>query len=153
MFKHLTAVDFHLENKPTALRSIWLHTEMDHVDAADASASWWQVRESRVQFRYDLGSGDRVIALTGVNISDGAWHVVSVSRHAHQVELWVDGGEGRMRVERDDRDGHRLVAVDGRRVNAGAEVTYRKYTSEPTRTRGLANSKYTVSYTHTRASQ
>ena len=61
-----------------------------------------------LQFRYDLGSGDQILALPNVRVDDGVWHTARVERHGNQVILWLDSG--------DDIFFNSTFPVDARRV-------------------------------------
>jgi len=55
-----------------------------------------------LQLRYDVGSdradpsgSEQHVSLPNVNVTDGALHVVSISRVGKRVSLKLDSGEGR----------------------------------------------------------
>ncbi|XP_058985182.1 fat-like cadherin-related tumor suppressor homolog isoform X2 [Musca domestica] len=43
-----------------------------------------------VQYRFDLGSGEGVVAVTSINISDGEWHSIKLERVLNTAKLVVD---------------------------------------------------------------
>ena len=55
----------------------------------------FQVVQSRLRMRIDLGSDDRMLALPDVNVSDGLWHTARMRRWGNQAVLQLDGGDGR----------------------------------------------------------
>lgn len=52
-----------------------------------------------------------MLSLPYVNVSDGLWHVVRVSRHGNQVVLRLDSGEGKYYTESMPQDAHRLIYI------------------------------------------
>ena len=89
----------------------------------------WQVVNSQLQFRYDLGSNDRIVALAGVNVSDGVMHLARVERHGNQVVLRLDSGEGQFYAERWPVDEHRLLRLSS--ATGGGFVTHNYWTNAP----------------------
>lgn len=55
----------------------------------------FQVVDSTLQLRIDLGSDDRILALPHVNVSDGLWHTARMRRWGNQAALQLDNGDGR----------------------------------------------------------
>jgi len=66
-----------------------------------------QIVDGVIRFRFNLGGGggrggvgqstaasDSEVSLPGVDVSDGAWHAVHVSRHGQWATLSLDHGEG-----------------------------------------------------------
>lgn len=49
-----------------------------------------EILNGAVQYRYDLGSGEAIVAVTSVNISDGEWHSVKVDRILNTAKIIVD---------------------------------------------------------------
>ena len=104
-----------------------------------------QLVDSHVEFVYDLGSGDKVVSLPHVNVSDGEWHAVFVRRYGNQAILQVDGGEGRFYAESVPDADFRLINLGGKRLFGGADVTYRPFHTEPDVNNVLIDSKYLTS--------
>jgi len=44
-----------------------------------------------VQYRFDCGSGEGLVRVTDVSVSDGIWHDVRLERHGSIAEIVVDG--------------------------------------------------------------
>lgn len=44
-----------------------------------------------MQYRFDCGSGEGLVRVTGVPVNDGAWHDIRLERHGSVAELTVDG--------------------------------------------------------------
>jgi len=82
---------------------------------------------SRLQFRYDLGSDDLVVSLPGVNVSDGMRHVARVSRYGNQAVLRLDSGEGRFYAEHWPTSEHQTLRLQD--ASAGGEVIRNVWTS------------------------
>jgi len=83
---------------------------------------------SRLQFRYDLGSDDHIISLPNVDVSDGMRHVARVSRYGNQAVLQLDSGEGRFYAERWPTNEHRALRLQD--ASAGGEVIRNVWTDE-----------------------
>ncbi|KAH8379347.1 hypothetical protein KR009_004338 [Drosophila setifemur] len=49
-----------------------------------------EIINGAVQYRFDLGSGEGVISVSSVYISDGEWHVISLERSLNSAKLMVD---------------------------------------------------------------
>jgi len=49
------------------------------------------VVNGQVQFRFDCGSGEGVVRVSGQNVDDGAWHEVRLERLGNLAEVVVDG--------------------------------------------------------------
>jgi len=94
---------------------------------------------SRLQFRYDLGSGDHVLRLGGANVSDGQRHVARVTRYGNQAMLRLDSGEGRFYAERWPTDEHRALRLA--EAFAGGEVVRNVWTNEIS-SRSIIDSKW-----------
>ncbi len=102
----------------------------------------FQVVDSHVEMRIDLGSDDRILSLPHVNVSDGLWHTVQMKRFGNQAMLSLDGGsDSKHYIESDPEDGHRLMYLDVEHVYGGADVNYPPYWNDPEVTDVLANSK------------
>ncbi len=52
-----------------------------------------EVEDNRVQFRYDIGSGETVLRLAMVAVNDGKWHFVKAERYGKEAALLLDDGE------------------------------------------------------------
>ena len=77
----------------------------------------------RVQFRYNLGSGEQLLQLAYVNVSEGNWHLVKMSRVGQWVTLTLDQGEGRFYNSTQGWPGNHLsIRVSQRSVFAGGNV-------------------------------
>ena len=50
-----------------------------------------EVVNGQVQYRFDCGSGEGLVRVSGVNVDDGIWHEVRLERHGSLAELIVDG--------------------------------------------------------------
>jgi len=83
--------------------------------------------DSRLQFRYDLGSDNRIVSLPGVNVSDGMRHVARVSRYGNQAILRLDSGEGRFYGESWPTNEHRALRLQD--ASAGGEVIRNEWTN------------------------
>ncbi|XP_017135093.1 fat-like cadherin-related tumor suppressor homolog [Drosophila miranda] len=49
-----------------------------------------EIINGAVQYRFDLGSGEGVISVTSIYISDGEWHVISLERTLSSAKLVID---------------------------------------------------------------
>jgi len=83
---------------------------------------------SRLQFRYDLGSDDIIVRLPEVNISDGMRHFARVSRYGNGAVLRLDAGEGRFYAERWPTNEHRSLRLHA--ASGGGEVIRNFWTNE-----------------------
>lgn len=81
------------------------------------------------------------MALPNVNVSDGLWHSVSVSRFGNQMILKLDNGIGDNYAEAWPRNAFRLLALDGSAVFGAAQVSYNPWSGEAYVQRALAQSK------------
>jgi hypothetical protein len=85
--------------------------------------SIFQVKDTRLRFRYNLGDGEQNLALTYVNISDGYWHTAKVKRVGQWVTLTVDKGEGRqVNFTLGQPGGHVEIKVNRRSLFVGGDV-------------------------------
>ncbi|XP_045031201.1 fat-like cadherin-related tumor suppressor homolog isoform X3 [Daphnia magna] len=50
-----------------------------------------EIVNGEVQYRFDCGSGEGLVRVTGLNVNDGAWHDIRVERHGSVAEVTVDG--------------------------------------------------------------
>ena len=48
-----------------------------------------ELKEQKVRFRYNLGSGEEMVTLAFVNVSDGMWHTIRVERIGKEATLTV----------------------------------------------------------------
>ncbi|KAL9905398.1 fat-like cadherin-related tumor suppressor homolog isoform X2 [Glossina fuscipes] len=49
-----------------------------------------EILNGAAQYRFDLGSGEGIISVSSVNISDGEWHHISLERMFNSAKLLVD---------------------------------------------------------------
>lgn len=49
-----------------------------------------QVVNGAVQYRFDLGSGEGIVRVSSVYVSDGRWHEIRLERDKHSARLTVD---------------------------------------------------------------
>ncbi|XP_016955474.1 fat-like cadherin-related tumor suppressor homolog isoform X1 [Drosophila biarmipes] len=49
-----------------------------------------EIINGAVQYRFDLGSGEGVISVSSINISDGEWHLISLERSLNSAKVMVD---------------------------------------------------------------
>lgn len=54
-----------------------------------------KIRNCHLIFRYNLGSGEELVSLVRVNVSDGIWHTASVHRVGRWTQLRLDSGDER----------------------------------------------------------
>ena len=81
--------------------------------------------EYRIQFRYNLGSGEQQVSLQHVNASDGVWHTVYVTRIDQGCVLKLDGGEGRYyNMTQGIAGGNFQILVNKRQIHAGGDVKF-----------------------------
>ncbi|KAG8330089.1 beta-catenin binding [Homalodisca vitripennis] len=87
-----------------------------------------EIKEKRVHFRYNLNKmkvEEWDLTLTWVDVADGRWHTVTVSRYGSMAVLQLDGGEGRRHNETFLMLGHQWLPVDKQEgVFAGGKVEY-----------------------------
>jgi len=50
-----------------------------------------EIVNGQVQFRFDCGSGEGLVRVSGVTVNDGSWHDIKLERHGSMAELIVDG--------------------------------------------------------------
>jgi hypothetical protein len=99
-----------------------------------------QIVSSELQFRFDLGSDDRVLRLAGINVSDGERHVARVKRYGNQVILQLDAGEGPLYAEHWPADEHRMLRLG--LASAGGELIHNVWTNAVTVNQGIGQSKH-----------
>lgn len=87
-----------------------------------------QIVSSRLQFRYDLGSGDHILRLSHVNVSDGMQHFVRVMRYGNGAVLRLDSGEGRFYAEHWPSEEHRALRLNF--ASGGGEVIRNVWTDQ-----------------------
>lgn len=85
---------------------------------------------SELQLRFDLGSGDRHLTLSGVNVSDGEQHLVRIDRHGNQVILQLDAGEGPLYIEHWPLNEHRMFRLSA--ASGGGQVIQNIWTKAVT---------------------
>ncbi|XP_037085943.1 neural-cadherin-like isoform X3 [Pollicipes pollicipes] len=87
-----------------------------------------EISDAKLRFRYNLNilrTEEHELSLSAVNVNDGQWHVVRVSRHGSAAVLRMDGGEGRRYNESIQFTGHQKLAVDKQEgVYAGGKAEY-----------------------------
>ena len=105
-----------------------------------------QIVNSRLQFRYDLGSGDHILTLPAVNVSDGMRHFVRVSRYGNGAVLRLDAGEGRFYAERWPTDEHRALKLE--LASGGGEVI-RNFWTNQLHTRAIIDSQLLCNFSTT----
>ena len=44
-----------------------------------------------MQYRFDCGSGEGLVRVSDVSVSDGIWHDIRLERHGNTAEIVVDG--------------------------------------------------------------
>ena len=100
-------------------------------DSPSSSLVWYvietvhQVSGCRLRFRYNLGSGEQMVSLSHVNVSDGVWHTANVQRVGQWTELRLDGGEGRYYNETFGvSGGHLEIRISQRNMFAGGDVRF-----------------------------
>ncbi len=50
----------------------------------------FQIKERRIRFRYNLGSGEEMVHLAHVDVTEGQWHTVKVQvRAVRAAELRI----------------------------------------------------------------
>uniref|UniRef100_A0A6P7FFE6 Fat-like cadherin-related tumor suppressor homolog isoform X1 n=1 Tax=Diabrotica virgifera virgifera TaxID=50390 RepID=A0A6P7FFE6_DIAVI len=50
-----------------------------------------EIVNGRIQFRYELGSGEGIVRIPNVFISDGSWHEVKLERDRNNAKIIIDG--------------------------------------------------------------
>ena len=50
-----------------------------------------EIVSGKLQYRFNFGSGEGVVTLVDLMVSDGEWHEVKLERHGNSAELSVDG--------------------------------------------------------------
>ena len=83
------------------------------------------------------------------NVSDGAWHTVTVSRYGNQVILRLDNGEGEYYAESWPSDKmHRLMALRGSMMFGAAQVSFNPWSGQAYVDEPLSNSKSAMIPSH-----
>ena len=72
-----------------------------------------------MQYRFDCGSGEGLVRVTGVSVNDGIWHDVRLERHGSIAEIVVDGTHRSQGAAPGVND---LINLDNNDVFFGAEV-------------------------------
>ena len=106
----------------------------------------FQISSNHLQVRYDLGDGDNILALPNVNISDGLWHDISLSRFGNQIILKLDNGDRDHYAEAWPSNSFHLLALDGSAVFGAAQVSYNPWSGEAYVTKALRQSKFYRSF-------
>ncbi|XP_035790783.1 fat-like cadherin-related tumor suppressor homolog isoform X2 [Anopheles albimanus] len=50
-----------------------------------------EIMNGVIQYRFDLGSGEGMVSVTSIFVSDGLWHEVRLEREGNSAKLFVDG--------------------------------------------------------------
>lgn len=53
-----------------------------------------EIVNNRVQFRYEIGSGESVVSVHNVFVNDGKWHFVKAHRYGREATIALDDGQG-----------------------------------------------------------
>lgn len=102
-----------------------------------------ELRDHRIRFRYNLGSGEQYLTLSHVNVSDGEWHTVYIDRVGHWLTMRLDGGEGRNFNETVGQDAeHRTIRISQRSMIAGGDVRFPSSNSKALVDHDYFDSKY-----------
>ncbi|XP_049957640.1 neural-cadherin-like [Schistocerca serialis cubense] len=87
-----------------------------------------EIRNGSLCFRYNLNSihtEEQSVCLSYVNISDGNWHTVKISRYGSLSILQLDDGEFTRYNQTTSFEGHQLLVVDKQEgVHAGGKAEY-----------------------------
>ena len=84
-----------------------------------------QLKDRKVRFRYNLGSGENEVGLNQVNVSDGYWHTIYVERIGKMAVIKLDSGEGRYyNMSLGAIGGHLQILVARRQFYAGGDVKF-----------------------------
>lgn len=78
---------------------------------------WFQFHQ--VQYRFDCGSGEGLVRVAGVSVSDGLWHDVRLERHGNTAEITVDDTHRSQGAAPGVND---VINLDTNDVFVGAEV-------------------------------
>ena len=73
-----------------------------------------QIKKKHLRFRFNLNSlrtDEKDLWLSAVEVDDGQWHTVRVSRYGSSATIELDGGEGRRYNETFVFEGHQLMRV------------------------------------------
>ena len=87
----------------------------------DVNMCLLQVRDARLNFRYNLGNAEEMVSLSHVNVSDGQWHTARVERVGRWATLTLDSGVGRY-YNHTVGAGHLEIRVSQRSLIAGGNV-------------------------------
>ncbi|XP_040169864.1 fat-like cadherin-related tumor suppressor homolog isoform X5 [Anopheles arabiensis] len=50
-----------------------------------------EIMNGMIQYRFDLGSGEGLVSVSSIFVSDGLWHEVRLEREGNSAKLFVDG--------------------------------------------------------------
>ncbi|XP_056644010.1 fat-like cadherin-related tumor suppressor homolog isoform X1 [Diorhabda sublineata] len=50
-----------------------------------------EIVNGRIQFRYELGSGEGIVRIPNIFISDGSWHEIKLERDRNNAKISIDG--------------------------------------------------------------
>ncbi|CAL4061882.1 unnamed protein product, partial [Meganyctiphanes norvegica] len=78
-----------------------------------------EVTGGEVRYRWDLGSGEGLVAVTAVHVNDGHWHHVSLERFGSTSEVRVDGQHSAQGSSPGSSD---LLNLETSHLYLGAEV-------------------------------
>ncbi|CAG9825597.1 unnamed protein product [Phaedon cochleariae] len=82
-----------------------------------------EISNGGVQYRFDLGSGEGLVRVFDVYVSDGGWHDVRLERRRNSAEITVDGARTAHGAAPGPAE---ALGLDGDGMYFGAEVRRRK---------------------------
>ena len=120
---------------------------MDMAKSSSDNSLLSQIKEQKIRFRYNLGSGEEMVFLAFVNVSDGQWHTVNVKRLGKSSTIKLDGGEGRY-YNRTEGSwlGHLHINVAPHSFFAGGDVKFPAHNVPAIVDYDYRDSKFTKSY-------
>ncbi|ESN95524.1 hypothetical protein HELRODRAFT_179299 [Helobdella robusta] len=92
-----------------------------------------EIIDSRLTYRFNIGSEESKVSLSQLNISDGEWHSIAVERRGIWVEMIVDRGEGiycNRSFPMIDKH-HVAFKVSQRSIVLGGDVKFPSFGSDP----------------------
>uniref|UniRef100_T1ILH8 Neural-cadherin n=1 Tax=Strigamia maritima TaxID=126957 RepID=T1ILH8_STRMM len=127
MFKNDSFVKYIFESNPNhqnefkseiqlRFRADLPNGELMHVQGIRHEYMLLEIRDKRLQFRYNLNEFDKLnehtVYLSSFQANDGYWHTVNVVRYGASASLSVDGGGGKLFNETFNyNDIHQLITV------------------------------------------
>lgn len=69
------------------------HTLFQITSPNRAQYVYLEIVNNRVQFRYDIGSGESIVSIHNVIVNDGKWHFVKAHRYGREATIVLDDGE------------------------------------------------------------